>query len=373
MMTKDLLKVTVLVVLIASVLIFIVWSKDPDVVEQNGGAIVDNIDDMKNDTVLKVKGVIKEIRPEVASSGTETNSAASGNTEKTKGSESESAPATKSVPKNTPVYDESHRLVNKTENGNTSVAASLPMNTVMHTVKSGESLWVIAKKYYGSGAKSTKIADANPGMGKVLSVGQQIRIPEVANTPGNDMNKTYAISTTANTCEINLNTNKEEIVSAPAGKNRGNPENTSANNATGFKKGATYVVQKGDTLEKVAQKHYGSRKYWALIAEANGIKDARKVREKQVLNLPELPESAAVVNIRTANNSHENVNHKMRSNVYPAGAGATIHVVKSGDTLIGISRKYFNSRKKIDEIIKANNLKDKNHIYVGQKLVIPAA
>ena len=44
-----------------------------------------------------------------------------------------------------------------------------------------------------------------------------------------------------------------------------------------------------------------------------------------------------------------------------------IHVVKSGDTISSIS-KFYSINK--DLIIKLNNLKDENYIYVGQNLII---
>ena len=44
-----------------------------------------------------------------------------------------------------------------------------------------------------------------------------------------------------------------------------------------------------------------------------------------------------------------------------------IHIVKSGDTLSSIS-KFYSINK--DLIIKLNNLKDENYIYVGQNLII---
>ena len=44
-----------------------------------------------------------------------------------------------------------------------------------------------------------------------------------------------------------------------------------------------------------------------------------------------------------------------------------IHIVKSGDTLSSISKLYSINK---DLIIKLNNLKDQNHIYVGQNLII---
>ena len=44
-----------------------------------------------------------------------------------------------------------------------------------------------------------------------------------------------------------------------------------------------------------------------------------------------------------------------------------IHIVKSGDTLSSIS-KFYSINK--DLIIKLNNLKDENYIFVGQNLII---
>jgi len=44
-----------------------------------------------------------------------------------------------------------------------------------------------------------------------------------------------------------------------------------------------------------------------------------------------------------------------------------IHIVKSGDTILSIS-KFYSINK--DLIIKLNNLKDENYIFVGQNLII---
>jgi len=44
-----------------------------------------------------------------------------------------------------------------------------------------------------------------------------------------------------------------------------------------------------------------------------------------------------------------------------------IHIVKSGDTISSIS-KFYSINK--DLIIKMNNLKDENYIFVGQNLII---
>ena len=48
-----------------------------------------------------------------------------------------------------------------------------------HTVQSGDTLWGIAKKYYGNGSQYTKIAAANPGIKNpnLISPGQVLTIP----------------------------------------------------------------------------------------------------------------------------------------------------------------------------------------------------
>lgn len=44
-----------------------------------------------------------------------------------------------------------------------------------------------------------------------------------------------------------------------------------------------------------------------------------------------------------------------------------VYVVKKGDTLSGIAKKYNTS---VEKLVKDNNIKNKNLIYVGQKLII---
>ena len=52
--------------------------------------------------------------------------------------------------------------------------------------------------------------------------------------------------------------------------------------------GTTYVVQKGDTLEKIAKKFYGSTKKWHRIYKANQsvLKSPDRIRSGQKLTIP---------------------------------------------------------------------------------------
>jgi LysM repeat protein len=53
----------------------------------------------------------------------------------------------------------------------------------------------------------------------------------------------------------------------------------------------------------------------------------------------------------------------------PPRSGPIIHVVQWGETLITIARHYGTT---VESIVQANNLRDSNHIYAGQRLVIPS-
>jgi len=70
--------------------------------------------------------------------------------------------------------------------------------------------------------------------------------------------------------------------------------------------------------------------------------------------------------IFSAKNKIENITQKESINEEKTEI-KRIHIVKSGDTLSSISKLYSINK---DLIIKLNNLKDQNYIYVGQNLII---
>ncbi|RLC91039.1 MAG: hypothetical protein DRI79_03935 [Chloroflexi bacterium] len=100
--------------------------------------------------------------------------------------------------------------------------------------------------------------------------------------------------------------------------------------------GIVHIVRRGETLYSIARR-YGVD-VWAL-ARANGITNPNRIYVGQRLIIPSGRPSRGV-----------------------------IHIVRPGETLIYISLRY---RVSIWAIIKANNITDPNHIYVGQRLFIP--
>lgn len=66
----------------------------------------------------------------------------------------------------------------KTKGGTKQVTSKSKSTSKAYTVKKGDTLWTIATKYYGSGAKYTKIAEANKLKNpNKITVGQKLTIP----------------------------------------------------------------------------------------------------------------------------------------------------------------------------------------------------
>ncbi len=116
----------------------------------------------------------------------------------------------------------------------------------------------------------------------------------------------------------------------------------------------SYVVQSGDTLWGIAQKHNSSV---AAIANANGIKNTNYLRIGQKLTIPGATQAS------TSSSSTS----KPAST---ATTSTTRHVVVSGETLSSIAKKYGTTSGALQQ---ANSLSNPNRIYVGQVLTIGGA
>lgn len=134
----------------------------------------------------------------------------------------------------------------------TSVNQEQPTTEKTYTVVSGDNLWKIAEKYYGSGYNWTDVAKANklknPG---IITVGQKLTMPEV----------TVKKSTVAQ-ARVNTTVKTEAIT------------------------GATYTVVHGDNLWKIAVRAYGDGFQWTKIAKENKLTHPSLIHSGNVLTIP---------------------------------------------------------------------------------------
>lgn len=113
-----------------------------------------------------------------------------------------------------------------------------------------------------------------------------------------------------------------------------------------FSTAEEYIVQKGDTIQKIAKKFGVSEEE---IIKANNITDPKKLRDGQKLIIP-------------AKHSSQTAEKKTTR-----GQKEEVYEVKSGDTLEKIAKKYGISVK---DIMDYNDMRDEK-IFAGDQLKIP--
>jgi LysM repeat protein len=126
-------------------------------------------------------------------------------------------------------------------------------------------------------------------------------------------------------------------------------KNAAASTSAAATSTLTYTVKAGDSLDSIAR-HAGTTK--AAIKSLNKLK-SDNVRAGQTLTLP----SAAAASTPAPEAAAQ-----------PARGGSMTHVIKAGETLGSIARKY---QVKTGDLAAANNIADPTKIRVGQELKIP--
>ena len=191
-----------------------------------------------------------------------------------------------------------------------SMATPLPSPTpVVHVVKAGEMLLVIANEY---DVTVEAIMKANELDSDLIFVGQELTIPrDLSGTP------TEGVSTPA------------PIL----------PEITPVPIATSF----VHIVRAGETLESIAAQ-YGVTV--DDIAEANGLESTDLIYVDQRLIIPATGPT---------------------STPGPTSTGRT-HVIQAGENLTWIANEYGVA---IEALMRANDITDADTIYIGQVLIIP--
>lgn len=151
---------------------------------------------------------------------------------------------------------------------------------ITHTVKEGESLTGIAKKYYGSDDRYIILGEYNnlPNP-KKIDVGQKIVIPksfkyrikkgdQIALIAKRflDNKDRYAVLMEINGIKDPKNISIDQIIKIPAK--------------------IPYTVKKGETLAIIAERFYGDIKKYTLIASYNFISDPKMLEPGQRLVIP---------------------------------------------------------------------------------------
>ena len=206
-------------------------------------------------------------------------------------------------------------------------AGSTGANT--YIVKSGDTLWGIAKKY---GVSVDELKSKNNLAGNSLQLNQVLLIPSAEEVPGDiyivqagdslwSIASRYGLTVDELKRLNNLSSNMLSIGQKLVVK--GNVSND----------GNTHIVKSGDSLWSISKMHGVSvdelKKYNNLTSDLLTI--------GQVINIPD------------------------------SLSNQTIYTVKSGDNLYSIARAYDTS---VSEIMKVNNLSS-NLLSIGQKLIIP--
>ncbi len=157
-----------------------------------------------------------------------------------------------------------------------------------------------------------------------------------------------------------------------------------------------YTVQKGDTLQSIAQKVFGNSEDYKKLMELNGL-TRPVIFAGQILRIPS-SENNDTFSYRVVPGDTlwklaqrflgygPRYNEIMRENgltndmIYPGqilkikienGNNSSPYIVKKGDTLWKIAQNTLGDGNRYTEIMKLNNLKDGN-LAIGQPLVIPS-
>jgi LysM repeat protein len=130
---------------------------------------------------------------------------------------------------------------------------------------------------------------------------------------------------------------------------------------------STYTIEKGDSLSSIAKKNQLTK---AELAAANHLKTSAVLHVGQKLIIPsKAAQAPAPAAAASASAPAPTAAAEAASGDKGPTTEATKHVVKAGETLGGIARKY---GVRQGDIAVANNITDPRKIQPGQELVIPA-
>ena len=128
--------------------------------------------------------------------------------------------------------------------------------------------------------------------------------------------------------------------------------------------GKSYVVQPGDSLDRIARRCGVSTRE---LMELNGIKEANKLRIGKKLVLPAYAKDVPAGKVAGTHKTPAAKKSSHAAKPAPAVAGGAVYVVQSGDSLARIAKR---NGVKISDLRAANQISG-DRIRIGQKLTLP--
>jgi LysM repeat protein len=195
--------------------------------------------------------------------------------------------------------------------------------TISHTVSRGDTVAILAERY---GSTIEAIAQAN-GLDSsyFLQVGQVLVIP------------------VPEAIELTPTPTAVVVTATPSGP------------VPALGTGNVYIVRPGDTLGRIARLFNTTVE---TLAQLNGIVNVNQIQVGQQLMLPEPSQPEPSAQATSTGTTTPPVSAQPQ----------TIYTVRPGDSLYKISIMF---GVPIAQIAQANNLSNRNRIYVGQTLIIP--
>ena len=214
-------------------------------------------------------------------------------------------------------------------------AASSVYGGVVYTVRKGDTLIKLAKKYNISVAKLKQINDIGPAG---IHVGQRLIAREHEDGKPRAVPAVHAIKETP----------------APA---------------TGKGDGGTYLVKQGDSLYRIAKNHGVSV---AALRQLNGIKGNSVTTGQQLVvakgGAPKQEPDQGAARATLKPEAIQVAAAAPPPARKPAASGTRSYSVKKGESLWSVSRKF---KVPVEDLKRANNLTG-NEVRPGQRLVLPA-
>ncbi len=228
--------------------------------------------------------------------------------------------------------------------------------TETYRVRSGDSLYTIARKYHTTVAYLRDSNDLKAG--KKLRIGMRLQVPDRGGS-SRSTHKTSAVAVT-----------KEKIVKVEKIEKAAEDTETAASNPEFVTKtGVFYIVQPGDTLSAIADEYDSSiaeLKRMNKLGKGSMIKVGIKLHVPKDDGMPKSLEDGGSVSkaILPQLSSPEEASPLANANQ----SGEINHTVKAGENLSAIAKRYGVT---VSELRQANNLKRKTKINSGMTLVIP--